>query len=168
MFPAPGLKPMDRRGRPLYEFPENVLALINENMGGFNDFLGLRFTKATPDEFIGELDINDKHLQPYGLVHGGVYAGMIETLCSTGSALIVWGEGKNTVGLENTTAFLKAVRSGRLHCTARPLFLGRRSHVWEAEIHDDQKRLAATGRVRMMILEPGAAAAGETVGIRNR
>ncbi len=151
----------------MYEFPENILAMINENLGGFNDSLGLRFTKATPDEFIAELDINDIHLQPYGLVHGGVYASMIETLCSTASAITVWGEGKNTVGLENTTAFLKAVRSGRLYGTARPLFLGRRSHVWEAEIHDDQKRLAATGRVRMMILEPGAVAAGARVEMKN-
>ena len=149
------------------EFPENVLELINKNLGGFNNFLGLQFTRATPRECVGELDIKESHLQPYGLVHGGVYSGMIETLCSTGSALTVWGEGKNTVGLENATSFLKAVRSGRLRCTARPLALGKRSHVWEAEIHDDQDRLVATGRVRMMILEPGAEAAGEKVEIKN-
>jgi len=149
------------------EFPENVLELINENLGGFNNTLGLRFTSATPDEYTAELEISQKHLQPYGLVHGGVYTGMIETLCSTGAALTVWGEGKNTVGLENTTSFLKAVRSGRLRCTARPLVLGKRSHVWEAGIHDDQNRLVATGRVRMMVLEPGAEAAGEKVELKN-
>ncbi|MCG6879248.1 MAG: PaaI family thioesterase [Deltaproteobacteria bacterium] len=149
------------------EFPENVLDLINENLGGFNNFLGLRFTSATPDEFIAELIIKDSHLQPYGLVHGGVYAGMIETICSTGSALMVWGEGKNVVGLENTTSFLRAVRSGRLRCAARPLLLGKRSHVWEAGIHDDQNRLVATGRVRMMVLEPGAEAAGAKVEMKN-
>jgi 1,4-dihydroxy-2-naphthoyl-CoA hydrolase len=142
------------------EFPENVLELINENLGGYNNALGLRFTRATRDEYVAELDINKSHLQPYGLVHGGVYAGMIETLCSTGAALTVWDEGKSTVGLENTTSFLKAVRSGRLRCTARPLVLGKRSHVWEARIHDEQNRLVATGRVRMMVLEPGAEAAG--------
>ncbi|MCF8130449.1 MAG: PaaI family thioesterase [Deltaproteobacteria bacterium] len=149
------------------EFPENVLELINKNLGGFNNFLGLRFTGATPLEFTAELDIKDNHLQPYGLVHGGIYSGMIETVCSTGSALTVWGEEKNTVGLENATSFLKAVRSGRLRCTARPLALGKRSHVWEAGIHDDQDRLVATGRVRMMILEPGAEAAGEKVKIKD-
>ncbi len=149
------------------EFPENVLKLINENLGGFNNALGLRFTKATRDEYVAELDINKSHLQPYGLVHGGVYAGMIETLCSTGAALTVWDEGKNAVGLENSTAFLKAVRSGRLRCTARPLVLGKRSHVWEAGIHDDQNRLVATGRVRMMVLEPGAEAAGVKIEMKD-
>lgn len=151
----------------MHEFPENVLKLINENLGGYNNALGLRFTKATPDEYVAEIEIKDNHLQPYGLVHGGVYAGMIETLCSTGAALTVWEEKKNTVGLENTTSFLRAVRSGRLRGTARPLMLGRRSHVWEAWIHDDRDRLVATGRVRLMVLEPGAEAAGVKVALNS-
>jgi uncharacterized protein (TIGR00369 family) len=125
--------------------------------------MGLRFIKAGPDEYVAEIEITDRHLQPYGLVHGGVYAGMIETLCSTGAALTVWGENKNTVGLENNTSFLKAVRAGRLRCTAKPLLLGKRSHVWEAGIHDDQGRLVASGRVRLMVLEPGATVAGREV-----
>ncbi len=149
------------------EIPENVIELINENLGEYNNALGLRFTKATPDEYVAEIEINDSHLQPYGLVHGGVYAGMIETLCSTGAALTVWEEKKTAVGLENTTSFLKAVRSGCLRGTARPLVLGKRSHVWEARIHDDRDRLVATGRVRLMVLEPGAEAAGVRVELKD-
>lgn len=148
--------------------PDNVLELINANLGGLNNALGLRFTKVTLDEYVAEIEISDRHLQPYGLVHGGVYAAMIETLCSTGAALRVWGENKNTVGLENNTSFLKAVRSGRLRCTARPLILGRRSHVWEADIHDDQDCLVAAGRVRMMVLEPGSAVAGKEVRLQEQ
>ena len=144
-------------------FPENMLEILNENRGGFNNAMGLTFIKATPDEYVAEIEITDHHMQPYGLVHGGVYAGMIETMCSTGSALTVWEENKSTVGLENNTSFLKAVRSGRLRCTARPLVLGKRSHVWEASIHDDKNRLVAAGRVRMMVLEPGASVAGRVV-----
>jgi len=144
-------------------FPENVVNLINERLGGYNSVIGLRFVEASPDRFVAELEIDERHLQPYGLVHGGVYAGMIESLCSTGAALSVWNEGQNTVGLENTTAFLRAVRSGTLRGTARPLARGRRSHVWEAEIKDDRDRLVASGRVRLMVLDPGAEADGETV-----
>ena len=147
-------------------FPDNVQELINANLGGFNNALGLQFTKAAPDEYVAEIEITDRHLQPYGLVHGGVYAGMIETLCSTGAALTVWGENKTTVGLENNTSFLKAVRGGRLRCTARPLLLGKRTHVWEAGIHDDQGRLVASGRIRLMVLEPGAAVAGKEVSMQ--
>ena len=146
--------------------PDNVLELINANLGGFNNALGLQFTKAAPDEYVAEIEITDRHLQPYGLVHGGVYAGMIESLCSTGAALKVWEDKKNTVGLENNTSFLKAVRGGRLRCTARPLVLGRRSHVWEADIHDDQGNLVAAGRVRLMVLEPGVTVAGRKVDVQ--
>ena len=149
-------------------FPDNVLKLINANLGGFNNALGLKFTKAAPDEYVAEIEITDCHLQPYGLVHGGVYAGMIETLCSTGAALTVWEENKSTVGLENNTSFLKAVRGGRLRCTAKPLVIGKRSQVWEASIHDDQGRLVASGRVRLMILEQGATVAGRKVSIQEQ
>lgn len=98
-------------------FPENVIDLINERLGGYNNVIGLRFVEASPDMFAAELSIDKRHLQPYGLVHGGVYAGMIESLCSTGAALSVWSEGKSTVGLENTTAF--SGRCGREPCAAR-------------------------------------------------
>ncbi len=147
--------------------PENAIELINANLGGFNNALGLRFTKATPAVYEAEIEIRDSHLQPYGLVHGGLYASMVETLCSTGAALTVWETGKTTVGLENTTSFLRAVRSGHLRGTARPLVLGNRSQVWEAGIRDDEGRLVAAGRVRLMVLEPGAEAAGGKVELQS-
>jgi uncharacterized protein (TIGR00369 family) len=139
--------------------------MINERLGGYNTAMSLRFVRAEMDEFVAELEIGEQHLQPYGLVHGGVYSGMIETLCSVGAALNVLAEGKSTVGLENTTSFLRAARSGVLRCTARPLVRGRRSHVWEGQIQDDRDRLVATGRVRMLVLEPGAEADGVEVGL---
>ena len=145
------------------EFPEDVLEMINRNLGGYNNAIGLRFVKATEEEFVSEVVIGEHHLQPYGLVHGGVYAAMIETSCSTASALNVFAEGKSAVGLENNTSFLRAARSGTLRCTVRPLVMGRRSHVWEGRIQDDRERLVAVGRVRMIILEAGAAADGVTV-----
>jgi uncharacterized protein (TIGR00369 family) len=149
-------------------FPENAVEMINELIGGFNKSMGLRFVKAAPNEFVAEIEIDERHLQPYGIVHGGVYAGMIETLCSTGAALNVFSERKSAVGLENTTSFLRAVRSGTLRCTARPVLTGRRSHVWEAQVTDNRDRLVATGRVRLMILEPGSAADGITVELNNK
>jgi len=150
------------------EFPENAVEMINELLGGFNKSMGLHFVKAAPNEFVAEIEINERHLQPYGIVHGGVYAGMIETLCSTSAALNVFSEGKSAVGLENTTSFLRAVRSGTLRCTARPVLTGRRSHVWEAQITDDRDRLVATGRVRLMVLEPGSEADGITVELNTK
>jgi uncharacterized protein (TIGR00369 family) len=149
------------------DFTDNIVNMINARRGGFNRLMGLKFVKANPNEFVAEIEIEAKHLQPYGLVHGGVYSGMIETLCSTGAALSVIDEGKSTVGLENSTSFLRAVRSGTLRCTARPLVTGKRSQVWEATIHDDRDRLVAIGRVRMIVLEPGAEADGKLIDMDN-
>lgn len=144
-------------------FPDDIVSMINERLGGFNKAMGLRFVKAAPDEFVAEIRIDHQHLQPYGLVHGGVYSAMVETVCSTGAALNVFVEGKSVVGLDNATSFLRAVRSGVLRCTATPLVRGRRSHVWDARIHDDRDRLVATGRVRLLVLEKDAEADGARV-----
>jgi len=145
------------------EYPENIVEMINNLAGGFVKSIGLRFVKVTQDECVSEIQIGEKHFQPYGIVHGGVYAAMIETSCSVGAAMCVYAEGKSAVGLENSTSFLRAVRSGSLRCTARPVLKGKRSHVWEAQVTDDRERLIATGRVRMIILEQGSEADGVTV-----
>jgi len=147
-----------------FDLPENAVALINEKLDGFDRVMGVHFTRAELGEFVAELEVGEQHYQPYGIVHGGVYSSLVETVCSVASALNVWGRA-NAVGLENSTSFLKAVRSGRLVCTAKPALLGRRSHVWQAEVHDDRGRLVATGRVRTLILEQGASADGVEVSL---
>jgi len=146
-------------------FPDNIVEVANKTLGGFNQALGLEFVSLTPDEIVAELEVADHHKQPYGLVHGGVYSAVIETLCSAGAALNVMSGGRTVVGLENNTSFLRAVRSGRLRGVATPLVMGRRSHVWEARITDGKDKLVATGRVRLIVLEPGAAAGGKKVGM---
>ena len=147
----------------LLPLPDNVVEALNATRAGFNEMLGLTFVSATLDEIVAEVEIGPQHAQPYGVVHGGVYAAMIETLCSVGAALHAVQAGKHAVGLENTTSFLRATRGGRLRCVARPLVKGRRSHVWEATITDETMRAVATGRVRMLILEGDTKLAGESV-----
>lgn len=142
------------------EYPNNLVEILNENLSGFDRLIGLRFTWASPDRFQAELEVGDAHRQPYGLVHGGVYAAMVETVCSTAAAVSVLGRGRSAVGLENNTSFLKAVRSGRLLCEARPLVQGRNSQVWEAEVTDDRGRLVAKGKVRLLTPESEVEADG--------
>ena len=141
----------------------NVAQVINENRGGWNEAMGLMFVVATKDEIVAELTIGPQHLQPYGIVHGGVYAGIIETACSTGAALFALANGSAVVGLENATSFLHATRTGKLRVTAKPLTRGRRTQVWEATVHNDDGKAAAAGRVRLLCLEPGSTLAGTRV-----
>jgi len=144
----------------------DLVALFNSHRGGFERALGLVYTKVTPDEVVCEVPVVPQLLQPYGLVHGGVYASIVETLASTGAALFAMSLGKTSVGLENTTSFVRAVRAGTLVATATPVHKGRSSQVWEVKIVGDDRKLAATGRVRTTSLEGGAQIAGETVAVK--
>ncbi len=143
-------------------------AALNASRDGWNLAMGIRYVRATVDEVIAELDVEHVHHQAYGIVHGGVYCGFIETVSSVGAALWARRTRHAVVGLENQTSFLKAVREGTLRATARPLMRGRRTQVWEATITDGAGRAVATGRVRLLVLEPEAALAGEPVKVKNR
>jgi len=145
---------------------QDAAEMFNTSLNdGWVKVMGLHFVRATRDEVVAELIIGPQHRQPYGIVHGGVHAGIIETLASVGAALHAMPDGKNVVGLENHTSFLRAVRGGKLTGTATPISRGRRSQVWEGAVHDDKGRLAATGRVRLLVLDAADALAGEPVEI---
>jgi len=144
----------------------DLVALFNAHRGGFERALGLVFTRVERDEVVCEVEIVPALLQPYGLVHGGVYSSIIETLASAGAALHAMRDGRTSVGLENTTSFLRGTRAGKLVATATPVHRGRSSQVWEVAVRDAAGKLCATGRVRTISLEQGAAIAGETVAVK--
>ena len=140
---------------------------INE-LDGWVKGMGIRITRATPDEVCCEWDVAAGHLQSYGIVHGGVYCGVVETLASVGAALVALPRGQSVVGLENSTSFVRAVRSGRLRATATPVTRGRSTQVWEAVVRDGQDRLIATGRVRLLCLDAGRTVADAPLQITPR
>jgi 1,4-dihydroxy-2-naphthoyl-CoA hydrolase len=139
---------------------EETLAFVNANVGGHNKALGFYFTSVSAEETRGELTITEAHHQPFGIVHGGIYASLVETACSTGAALFAFGNGQSIVGLENSTSFLRAVRTGTLTVVAKPLARGRKTQVWEASIYDEKGTVAATGRLRLLCLDGGTEVAG--------
>jgi uncharacterized protein (TIGR00369 family) len=131
---------------------------------GFDTAMDFHLTHASRDEVVLEYDIQPQHLQAYGIVHGGVHCAAVESACSTGAAFDAMARGQSVVGLENHTSFIRAARSGHVRVTATPLTRGRRSQVWEATARDEQGRIIATGRVRLLCLDPGSDLGGEKVG----
>lgn len=144
----------------------NFAASLNAVLGGWNKAMGIHFVHASGDEVIAELEIAAHHHQAYGIVHGGVHSGLIETVASVGAALAALPRNQSVVGIENHTSFLNAVREGKLRATARPLMRGRRTQVWEATVIDAEGRSVASGRVRFLVLEAGSSLAGETVKVK--
>ena len=142
---------------------DDLVSELNAVRDGWNLAMGVRFVHATADEVVVEWDVGPQHLQPYGIVHGGVHAGVIETIASVGAAIHARPRGQAIVGLENHTSFLHAVREGVLRAAARPLMRGRRTQVWEGTVTDSTGRAVATGRVRLLCLEPETTLAGVKV-----
>ena len=122
---------------------------------GWSAAMGIVFVSTGPDEVVAELEIGPQHLQAFGLVHGGVYAGLIETVASVG-AVRAAGRGKSVVGIENHTSFVRAARAGagKIRAVATPLHRGATTQVWEVAVRDDAGRLLATGRVRLLCTDP--------------
>ncbi|HEX7672181.1 MAG TPA: PaaI family thioesterase [Polyangiaceae bacterium] len=126
---------------------------------GWAGAMGLNFVTISAEEVVVEWTIDGRHRQPYGIVHGGVHSGVIETVCSMGAAMHAGPRGQTVVGVENHTSFLRAVRGGRLRASAKPLHVGRRAQLWQAEITDEGGRLVATGRVRLFSQDAPSASA---------
>ena len=115
---------------------------------GFTQTLGLTMTHADGEVVRGQIDVTAAQHQPYGIVHGGVYCAVVETVASVGAAL--WfGERGQVVGVSNSTSFVRAVRDGVLQVEATPLHRGRTQQLWQVFITDEKDRLIAKGEVRL-------------------
>jgi 1,4-dihydroxy-2-naphthoyl-CoA hydrolase len=133
---------------------------------GWDQTMGLRIVRASRDEVVAEYEVDARHHQPYGIVHGGVHCSAVETVCSAGAGLDAMARGQAVVGVENHTSFVRAVRSGTVTVRATPITRGRRSQLWEAVARDREGRVVSTGRVRLLCLDAGTELAGETVGVK--
>jgi 1,4-dihydroxy-2-naphthoyl-CoA hydrolase len=115
-------------------------------MPGFDSLIGLKVVSSTPDSTTATLNITSDHHQPFGLVHGGVLAGIVETVGSVSGS--VWYGGA-VVGTSNHTNFLRAVREGTLTAVSTPIHRGKTQQLLEVDITDDEGRLVAKGQLRL-------------------
>jgi 1,4-dihydroxy-2-naphthoyl-CoA hydrolase len=129
---------------------------------GFVKLMGMNLLSASAEEVIAELPVGPQHHQPMGIVHGGVYCALAETVCSIGAHLAAIKRGRTVVGVDNQTSFLKATRTGTLRVSGKPLSVGGRTQLWQADIRDEAGNLVATGRVRLVCIEPDVRLAGES------
>jgi 1,4-dihydroxy-2-naphthoyl-CoA hydrolase len=114
----------------------------------------IEFEERGPTRVIGTVAADERHHQPWGLVHGGLYTTVIETFATTGAFEAVKDRGQQAVGLTNITDFLRPHRSGRLRVTAVPIQQGRTQQLWQVEIRrPDDDKLVARGQVRLQNVE---------------
>jgi 1,4-dihydroxy-2-naphthoyl-CoA hydrolase len=123
---------------------------------GFDRLYGLELLEFDDEQATARLPVREELLQPAGLVHGGVYASIAESMTSFATYFAVQPEGRSAQGQSNQTSFLRPITGGTIHAHARRRHRGRTTWVWEVDITDDEGRLCALVRMTIAVREaPG-------------
>jgi uncharacterized protein (TIGR00369 family) len=120
----------------------------------FDATIGLELIEVSPALARGRLAVTTAVCQPFGFVHGGVYAAIAESLASRGTMAGVVRDGAMVLGLSNNTSFLRTVSEGSVEAVARPLHSGRTTWVWDVEVRDADGRLCSVSRVTIAVRRP--------------
>lgn len=126
-----------------------------EPQPGWDSVLGIRVEEMTPSRVVAYVDIDERHQQPYGIVHGGVWASVVESVGSHGAAAAAHEMPGDmaVVGVANSTDFLRPHRSGRVRATGTPILTGRTQQIWLVEIEREADgKMVARGQLRLQNL----------------
>lgn len=126
-------------------------AQLNEMVTGFDRHYGLEFVELSETEVRARVAVRDEVKQPLGLVHGGLYASLAESMTSLATAVAVMGEGSMSTGMSNSTSFLRPITAGTVHARAVRLHRGRTTWVWDVTFSDDEGRTCAVTRMTIAV-----------------
>lgn len=118
---------------------------------GLGELIGLEYLEAGTDEVRARLAVTDEVRQPVGLVHGGVFAAMAESMCSAATWLAVKDDGMAAMGQSNSATFMRPITEGHVNALARTRHRGRTTWIWDVEITDDADRLCALVRMTVAV-----------------
>lgn len=124
---------------------------LNEALVGFDRLYGLEVLELGEEEVRARVRVREELCQAFGLVHGGVYASIAESIASLATAIVVLPNGQISMGLSNATNFLRPVTEGVVHAHATALHRGRTTWVWEVRFSDDSERLCALTRMTIAV-----------------
>ena len=119
--------------------------------GTLDDVLGFELLELTPERCRARFAVEKRVQQPFGLVHGGAYAALAESMVSVSTHLAVSEEGNRAVGQSNATHFFRPASEGHVHAEGTPIHRGGSSWVWDVRFTDDEDRLCAASRVTVAV-----------------
>lgn len=135
-------------------FKEITIAQLNERgKNSMSEFLGIEFTEIGEDYMEATMPVTDKNRQPIGILHGGANVVLGETIASTAANAVVNLETHYCVGLEINTNHVRSVQSGLVRGRTQAIHLGRTTQIWQFELFNEAKKLAATGRMTAAVLK---------------
>jgi uncharacterized protein (TIGR00369 family) len=118
---------------------------------GFAELIGTEWIDLDPDEAHARIEVKPHHQQRHGVVHGGVYAALAESLCSAATDDVVRPEGMLALGQANSTTFLRPITSGYINAVGRARQRGRTTWIWDVELSDDDGRVCALVRMTIAV-----------------
>jgi 1,4-dihydroxy-2-naphthoyl-CoA hydrolase len=121
---------------------------------GFDRLYGLELLEVDEEQVTARVRVREEIKQPAGLVHGGVYASIAESMASLATALAVLPRGETAMGLSNATSFLRPITDGYVHAQATRLHRGRTTWVWDVRFTDDDGRACAVTRMTIAVRPP--------------
>jgi 1,4-dihydroxy-2-naphthoyl-CoA hydrolase len=119
--------------------------------GTLDEVLGFEPLEVGPEYARARFAVAERHKQPHGVVHGGVYAAFAESLASIATAQAVAADDEIAMGLANQTSFMRPVTDGHVHAEARRRHKGRTTWVWDVEMTDDEGRLCSLSRMTIAV-----------------
>jgi 1,4-dihydroxy-2-naphthoyl-CoA hydrolase len=122
-----------------------------KNQSNFDAHVGTEWISIDPDDARARIEVRDELRQPYGILHGGVYSTVVESLCSYATAAAVYPDGKIAMGQSIEVSFLRPVSGGHAEARAVARHRGRTTWVWQVEILDDDERLCALAKMTMAV-----------------
>lgn len=114
--------------------------------------LGIEVVEAKPDRVIARLPVGPKVQQPFGLLHGGASVALAETVASMGGLMNVDQERETVVGIEINANHLRGKRDGVVTAVATPVHLGKRTHVWDVRITDEDQKPVCISRCTLAVV----------------
>ncbi|SDB81580.1 uncharacterized domain 1-containing protein [Raineyella antarctica] len=139
--------------RPWFDGPPDVAEINERSRGSAVEHLGIEITEATEDSLRGRMVVDQRTVQPAGVVHGGASVLFAETLASWAAQYTVDQAGQYTVGLEINANHVRPGLPGTLYGEARPLNLGRTVQVWDVRITNEAGKLVCVSRCTMAVLD---------------
>jgi 1,4-dihydroxy-2-naphthoyl-CoA hydrolase len=135
-------------------FSDSLAGMASESASpaerdGFSGLIGVEYGELGPERAEGRVAVRPELCQPYGVLHGGVFAALAESICSSATWHAVRDDGKVAFGQSNSTTFLRTIADGHVNAVAEPRQRGRTTWVWDTDLTDDDGALCAL--VRMVV-----------------
>jgi 1,4-dihydroxy-2-naphthoyl-CoA hydrolase len=133
-----------------------IEALEKRKKGTMMDHLGIEYVAVGDDYIEARMPVDERTRQPMGILHGGAHVALAESIGSLASNLCLDNTKEYAVGLDINSNHLKSISSGYVHGIAKPIHIGKKTHVWEIKIYNETKdQLLNISRLTMMVMRIG-------------